>query len=76
MKQLGATVGHGFHISRLKNRLLFPVLQAHSKGKDMFLTFQDEIGDALKKACDHDSYDIHLVRAAQGVHKMKEKRRS
>lgn len=69
LEQLNATVGNRIHTTRLKNRLLseFPDLMAHSQGKDILLTFQDDIGDALKKACDHDSDAMHLVRAAQVV---------
>ncbi|KAJ8380702.1 hypothetical protein SKAU_G00014800 [Synaphobranchus kaupii] len=71
LEQLGATVGNRIHTTRLKNRLLseLPDLMAHSQGRDTLLTFQDDIGDALKKACDHDSDAMHLVRAAQVVRK-------
>lgn len=53
LEQLGATVGHRIHTTRLKNRLLsvFPDLRAHLQGRDTLLTFQEDIGDAFKKAC-------------------------
>lgn len=51
---------------RLKIRLLsvFPDLRTHSQGRGVLLTFDDNIGGALRKACDHDS---DLARAAQVV---------
>ncbi len=57
------------HITRLKNRLLFavPGLTSYTKGRDILLTFEEDVGDALKKACDHDSDAMHLMRAAQSV---------
>jgi len=69
LEQLDAKVGHRVHTTRLKARLLsvFPGLQAHSQGRDTLLTFKDDIGCALKKACDYDSDAIHLARAAQVV---------
>lgn len=69
LEQLGVTVDNRIHTTRLKNRLLseFPDLRAHSKGRDILLTFVKDIGPALKKACDHDSDAMHLVRAAQLV---------
>uniref|UniRef100_UPI00358E360E uncharacterized protein n=1 Tax=Myxine glutinosa TaxID=7769 RepID=UPI00358E360E len=67
LEQLGATEGQRIHTTRLKNRLLavFPDLRAHSQGRDTLLTFQGDIGNALKKACDYDSDAMHLVRAAE-----------
>lgn len=69
LEQLGATVGNRVHTTRLKNRLLsqLPDLTAYTQGRDTLLTFQDDTGDAFKKACDHDSDAMHLVRAAQVV---------
>ena len=37
------------------------------RGKSTLLTFQKNIGAALKKACDHDSDAMHLARAAEVV---------
>jgi len=69
LEQLGVTVDSRIHTTRLKNRLLYelPDLRAHSEGRDTLLTFEMNIGPALKKACDHDSDAMHLVRAAQVV---------
>ena len=69
LEQLGVTVNNRIHTTRLKNRLLseLPDLKAYSEGRDTLLTFEKDIGPALKKACDHDSDTMHLVRAAQVV---------
>ncbi|KAG0724212.1 hypothetical protein GWK47_041115 [Chionoecetes opilio] len=66
LEQLGATVTNRIHTTRLKDRLLsvLPDLRAHSQGRDTLLLFEKDIGPALKKACDHDSDAMHLVRAA------------
>ena len=58
------------HSTRLKNRRIAkpPELRVHSEGRDTLLTFQKNIGSALKKACDHDSDAMHLARAAEVVH--------
>lgn len=73
LEQLGATVESRIHTTRLKLRLLsaLPDLRAYSKGRDMLLTFTEDIGDAVQKACAHDSDAdaLHLVRAAQVVRK-------
>ena len=63
------TVGDWIHTTRLKNRLLseLPDLGAYTEGRDTLLTFEKDIGPALKKACDHDSEAMYLVRAAQVV---------
>ncbi|KAG7172779.1 hypothetical protein Hamer_G007018 [Homarus americanus] len=57
------------HSTRLKKRILaqFPNMQEHNKGRDILLAFEDDIGDALAKACeyDHDNDAVHLLRAAQ-----------
>ena len=57
------------HSTRLKNMLMaeLPEFRAHSEGRDRLLTFQKNIGSALKKACDHDNDAMHLVRAAEVV---------
>ena len=66
LEQLGATVDGRIHTTRLKIRLLsvFPYLRAHSQGRGVFLTFDDNIGSALRKACDYDNDAMHLARAA------------
>lgn len=71
LEQLGVDNEGRVHTSRLKLRLLsvFPDLKAHLQGRSVMLTFDDDIGSALRKACDHDSdHDaMHLARAAKVV---------
>ena len=69
LEQLGVTVSNRIHTTRLKNRLLseLPDLRAYSEGRDTLLTFEKDIGPALKKACNHDSDGMYLVRAVQVV---------
>ena len=75
LEQLGVEVDGRVHTSRLKLRLLavLPNLKATSQGKNVMLSFDDDIGGALQKACDHDYYSdsdaMHLVRAAKIVRK-------
>lgn len=79
LQQLGAAVEGRIHTTRLKIRLLsvFPDLIAHSQGqgKDVLLIFDNDIGSALRKACDYDNDALHLTRAARFVRReMFEKR--
>ncbi|MES9880446.1 MAG: hypothetical protein ABW185_06135, partial [Sedimenticola sp.] len=69
LKQLGARVNARIHSTRLKLRLLtvFPDLTSHTEGRGVLLTFDQHLGGALRKACDHDSEALHLARAAQIV---------
>ena len=71
LKQLGVTTENRIHTSRLKNRLLSVIadLKACSQGRDVILSFDEDISTAIKKACDHDSDAMHLARAAQVVRK-------
>ena len=61
-------MGNSVHTTRLKLRLLaqFPDTRAHNKGRDIWLAFDEDIGAALGKACEHD-IAVSLVRAAQIV---------
>ena len=72
-EQLGVAIEGRVHTSRLILRLLsvFPDLRAHLQGRNVMLSFNDDIGDALKKACYHDSDNdaMHLVQAAKVVRK-------
>ena len=71
MEQFGVVSDKRMHTTRLKQRLLanFPDLRAQSKGRDVILAFDKDIGAALGKACkqDSDSDAVHLARAAQIV---------
>ena len=71
LEQLDADVEGRIHTSRFKKRLLsvLPDLQAHLQGKCVILTFDEDIGSALRKACNIDDDAIHLARAAQLVRK-------
>ena len=66
LEQLGADVEGQIHTSRLKETLLsvLPDLQAHSQGKCIILTFDEDIGSALQKACNIDDDAMHLAHAA------------
>ena len=70
LQQLGVTVGNRIYSTRLKVRLLsaLPDLTAHVQGREILLTFKEDIGLVLIKACDGDSA-VHLMRAAQVIHK-------
>ena len=69
LEQLGAVIGSQIHTSRLKIRLMavFPDLKAHTQGKNVILTFDGDVSEAFKKACDYDDDAMHLARAAQVV---------
>ena len=68
MQQFGLTSDKRMHTTPLKQRLLahFPAMRAQSKGRDIMLVFDENIGAALGKACeqDSDSDAIHLACAA------------
>ena len=68
LQQLGITVGNRIHSQRLKVRLLsaLPDLTAHVQGREILLTFKEDIGLALIKACND---AVYLVRAAQVIRK-------
>uniref|UniRef100_UPI00358E1F74 uncharacterized protein n=1 Tax=Myxine glutinosa TaxID=7769 RepID=UPI00358E1F74 len=71
MEQLGVKLDTRVHSTRLKQRLLtqFPDMRAHTKGRDILLVFEEDVGAALIKACELDSDNdvVQLARAAQTV---------
>ena len=71
MEHLGVALCKKVNSTRLKERLLaqLPGLRAQSKGRDVLLAFDEDIGEALGKACeqDCDTEAVHLARAAQIV---------
>ena len=71
MEQLGVALCKKVTSTRLKERLLaqLPGLRSQSKGRDVLLAFDEDIGEALGKACeqDCDTEAVHLARAAQIV---------
>ena len=71
LQQLGVTVGNRIHSTRLKIRLLSALrdLTAHVQGRKILLTFEEDIGLALIKACDGDNDVVYLMRAAQVIRK-------
>ena len=71
LQQLGVTVGNRIYSTRLKIRLLsaLPDLTAHAQGREILLTFEEDIGLALIKVCDGDSDAVHLMRATQVIRK-------
>lgn len=71
MEQLRVALCKKVNSTRLKKRLLaqLPGLRSQSKGRDVLLAFDEDIGEALGKACeqDCDTEAVHLARAAQIV---------
>ena len=71
MEQLGVQLDTRVHSTRLKQRPLaqFPDMRAHTKGRDILMAFEEDVGAALAKACelDSDSDAVHLAHAAQIV---------
>jgi len=71
MEHFGVPLDTRVNTTRLKERLLaqLPGLRAQSKGRDVLLAFDEDIGEALGKACelDCDSELVHLARASQIV---------
>ena len=71
LEQLWITSEGRVHTSKLKLRLLsvFPDLRAHMQGRNVMLSFNDDIGSALRKACENDSDQdaMELARAAKIV---------
>ncbi|KAG7162446.1 hypothetical protein Hamer_G007990 [Homarus americanus] len=69
MEEHGIKLNQRVHSTLLKERILaqFPNMQEHNKGRDILLAFEDDLGDALEKACEyeHDNDAVHLLRAAQ-----------
>lgn len=59
------------HSGRLKTRLLahFPYLQEHASGRNVLLTFSDDLGSTLKEAYTEswDDEAVHLAKAARIV---------
>lgn len=61
LQQLG--VPDNCHSTRLKNRLLnhYPDMKAYSKGRDVLLSFDADIGDILKNAQDYTYEDDAMI---------------
>ena len=71
MEQLGVEVDNRVHSTRLKERLLaeFPDMRAYTKGRDVMMAFEEDVGTSLAKACEQDSNKdaVHIAHAAQIV---------
>ena len=71
VEQLGTCLSGRVNSTHLKNRILahFPDLQVHKEGRDILLVFNDDVGPAVRKACedDADADAIHLAHAANIV---------
>ena len=71
LKQLGTVLPVRVHSTKLKYRIMayFPDMEEHKPGRDVLLAFNEDIGSALHKACQHDadSDGVHLARAANIV---------
>ena len=71
MEQLGVEVDNRVHSTRLKEGLLaeFPDMRAYTKGRDVLMAFENDIGSALAKACEQDNNEdaMHIARAAHIV---------
>ena len=71
LEQLQTHVAVRVHSTKLKNRILsyFPDMEAHKQGRDVVLIFNEDVGAALGKACEHDADNeaVHLARAANIV---------
>ena len=71
MQQLGVEFETKVHSTRLKQRLLaqFHDMCAHTKGRDVLLVFEEDVGAVPTKACElySDNDVVHLARAAQTV---------
>ena len=81
LEQLGVSIPKRINTTRLKKRLLnqMPNLKARTKRRDVVLTFDDDIADALIIASQFkkDSDIMHLAKTAQIVRKeMLEKKRA
>ena len=64
LKQLG--MSECVHSTKLKNRIrsCFPDMNAHKQGHDVVLVCNDDVGAALRKACEYDA-DNDAVRLAR-----------
>ena len=71
MEHIGVALCKKVNSTRLKEPLIaqLPGLRAQSKGRDVLLAFDEDIGEALGKACEQhcDTEAVHLARAVQIV---------
>ena len=71
LEQMGTHLAGRVHSTKLKNRILsyFPDMEAHKQGRDVVLVSNEDVGAALRKACEHysDIEAVYLARAANTV---------
>ena len=69
LRKAGASNPEDVHSTRLRTRLLsaIPNLVASVKGREYILLFEEDLGDAITKACKHDSESQHLEKAAHKI---------
>ena len=65
LKQLGTDVEQLIHSTKLKDNILgyFQDIEAHKQYRDVVLIFNEDVGSAFKKACEHDVEDNALILA-------------
>jgi len=65
------------HTTRLKEKLLnkIPGLKAHTKGRDLLLIFEKDIGPTIALACDY-SDTIHMAKTAEIIREDLQKHKS
>ncbi|KAG0714703.1 hypothetical protein GWK47_001512 [Chionoecetes opilio] len=65
LELLGTDVAGRVHSTVLKKRVLayFPDMEAHKQGRDVVLISHEDVGQALRKACEHDADGdaVHLA---------------
>ena len=73
LEQLGTVLTGRVQSTKLKNRIMTysPDLEEYKSGRDILLAFNQDVGSALQKACEHntDSDGACLARAANIVRK-------
>ena len=74
LRQLGVEVSSRINSTRLKERLLsaVPDLRAHVKGKEIFLTYENDVGNVINLACENnfDSDAMVLAKPARIVRRV------
>ncbi|VDI22412.1 Hypothetical predicted protein [Mytilus galloprovincialis] len=68
LEKMGAEQEGRVHSTRLKNRLLtyVPDIEAYKQGRENLLAFKDDIGPALRRACEED-FDSNYMQIYKAV---------
>ena len=69
LEQLGTVLTWHVHSTEHKNRMLryFPNLEEHKRGRDILLAFNQDVGAALRMACEQDATHVTRTRRAHQV---------